>query len=275
MASIRNDFRVRRGPSAFAERRRTRSWSAVLIVAALGVWLTPRPLTYAAQHETAADVLDGERAFRNSCANCHGPDGDQIAGIDLRRGRFRRPMSDDDLVRIIRTGIPNTPMPATSMTVEQAQKIVAYLRSRAATATAGAIAGDAARGKALFESKGACTSCHRVAGVGSRVGPDLTTIGMARGAAELERSLLDPDADVQPNNRFYRVVLRDGSTVDGRLLSHDTFTVQMFDTHEQLRSFAKTDLRQSGFIKSPMPSYRATLSAQERADVVSYLTSLR
>ena len=264
MTRIRNCFRMRRGFS----------WSAVLTAVALGMFLTPRPITYAAQHETAADLLDGERAFRNNCANCHGPDGDQIAGIDLGRGRFRRPMSDDDLVRIIRTGIPNTPMPATSMTVEQAQKIVAYLRSRAA-ATTGTIAGDAVRGKALFDSKGGCTSCHRVAGIGSRVGPDLTTIGMARGVAELERSLLDPDADVQPNNRFYRVVLRDGSTVDGRLLSHDTFTVQLLDTHEQLRSFVKSDLRQSGFIKSPMPSYRNTLSAQELADVVSYLASLR
>jgi len=42
-----------------------------------------RPAALAAQHETAADLLDGERAFRNNCANCHGPDGDQIAGIDL------------------------------------------------------------------------------------------------------------------------------------------------------------------------------------------------
>ena len=64
-----------------------------------------------AQHETAADLLDGERAFKQTCANCHGPDGDQIQGIDLGRGRFRRPMTDADLVRIIRTGIPNTPMP--------------------------------------------------------------------------------------------------------------------------------------------------------------------
>jgi len=265
MAGRCNFFDTRRGPL----------WSAVLTVVALVMSLVARLPAMAAQHETAADLLDGERAFRNSCANCHGPDGDQIAGIDLGRGRFRRPMSDDDLVRIIRTGIPNTPMPATSMTVEQAQKIVAYLRSREATVRSGAIAGDAVRGKALYGSKGNCASCHRIAGVGSRVGPDLTTIGMLRGALELERSLVEPDADVQPNNRFYRVVLRDGTTVEGRLLSHDTFTVQMLDTHEQLRSFAKSELRQSGFITSPMPSYRGTLSAQELADVVSYLASLR
>src|ERR1041384_6125776 len=54
-----------------------------------------------AQAETAGGLLDGERAFRNPCANCHGPDGDLITGIDLGRGRFRRPMTDEDLVRTI------------------------------------------------------------------------------------------------------------------------------------------------------------------------------
>ena len=89
----------------------------------------------AAQHETAADLLDGERAYQASCATCHGPNGNQVAGIDLFRGQFRRSMSDEDLVRIIRTGIPNTGMPATNMTTEQASKIVAYLRSLAAKAS--------------------------------------------------------------------------------------------------------------------------------------------
>src|SRR5215468_270531 len=37
--------------------------------------------------------------------------------------------------------------------------------------------GDAVRGKAIFEGKGNCQSCHRVAGVGSVFGPDLSTIG--------------------------------------------------------------------------------------------------
>jgi putative heme-binding domain-containing protein len=248
-------------------------FSTVFAVLALSVSMARvSPL---AQHETAADLLDGERAYRNTCANCHGPDGDVIAGIDLARGQFRRSMSDEDLVRIIRTGIPNTPMPASSMTVEQASKIVSYLRSRAAAAQAGAVTGDPARGRGIFVSKGGCNSCHRVAGDGSGLGPDLTRIGAVRGALELERSLVDPAADVQANNRFYRVVMRDGTAVTGRLLSHDTFTVQLLDTTEQLRSFTKSDLREHGFAPSPMPSFRDTLTPQEIADVVSYLASLK
>jgi putative heme-binding domain-containing protein len=233
------------------------------------------PAILPAQHETDADLLDGERAYRQTCANCHGPDGDVITGIDLGRGQFRRQMSDDDLVRIIRTGIPNTPMPASTMTAEQAQKIVAYLRSRAAAVRAGAVRGDAARGQAIFEGKGGCISCHRVNGVGSGVGPELTRIGTARGALELERSLVDPGADVQPTNRSYRVVLRGGDVVTGRLLTHDTFTVQMLDASERLRSFVKSDLREYGFAASPMPSVRDRLTPQEIADVVGYLVSLK
>ena len=248
-------------------------FSTVFAVLALSVSIARVPAL--AQHETAADLLDGERAYRNTCANCHGPDGDVITGIDLARGQFRRSMSDEDLVRIIRTGIPNTPMPSSNMTAEQASKIVAYLRSRAAAARAGAVTGDAVRGRGIFVGKGGCAGCHRVAGDGSGIGPDLTRIGAVRGALELERSLVDPAADVQANNRFYRVVMRDGTAVTGRLLSHDTFTVQLLDTKEQLRSFTKSDLREHGFADSPMPSFRDTLTPQEIADVVSYLVSLK
>ena len=250
----------------------------VLIAVFAIVALTP--LTLLAQHETAADLLDGERAFRQTCANCHGPDGDVIAGIDLGRGQFRRTMTDDDLVRIIRTGIPNTPMPASSMTVDQAQQIVAYLRSRATAARAGAVRGDEARGRTIVDGtivggKAGCLTCHRIDGTGSGVGADLSRIGSLRSAAELERSLVDPDAEVQPTNRFYRVIMRDGTLVTGRLLSHDTFTVQLLDTTEKLRSFSKSDLREHGFTTSPMPSYRGTLTPQDIADVVSYLASLK
>jgi putative heme-binding domain-containing protein len=245
-----------------------------ILIAAL--WsAAPSRTALLAQHETASDVLDGERAFKGSCANCHGPDGNLIPGIDLMRGQFRRQYTDDDIVRIIRTGIPNTPMPATTMTVDQAQKIVAYLRSSASKTTTAVVAGDAARGKAVYDSKGGCAACHRVNGDGSRVGPDLSRIGQSRRAAELQTSLLDPAADVQPQNRFYRVVLRDGTTVTGRLLSHDTFTVEMLDTKEQLRTFTKSDLKEFGFMDTPMPSYKDKLSAQETADVVAYLLSLK
>jgi putative heme-binding domain-containing protein len=228
-----------------------------------------------AQHETAADLLDGGRAYSERCATCHGPNGDLVPNIDFSRGQYRRPMTDADLVRIIRQGIPNTPMPAINVTEAQAGQIVAYLRSLAAGKSTAVLAGDATRGKTVFDTRGNCTSCHAVAGVGARKGPDLANVGAVRRAPELERALLDPQADVQPNHRSYTVVLKDGTTVTGRLLGYDTFHIRMLDARDELRSFAKDDLRSHGFAASPMPSYRSRLTPQEIADIVSYLSTLR
>jgi putative heme-binding domain-containing protein len=250
-----------------------RSAFAVFVLVTAGLLAASGALS--AQHATAFDIEDGGRAFRNTCANCHGPDGDQVAGIDLGRGQFRRQLTDQELVGIIRNGIPNTPMPANNVSEAQAVKIVAYLRSLAESRRNVATTGDAARGKSIFDGKGACGNCHRVNGSGSRVGPDLSRIGQVRRTIELEQSLIDPAAEVLPGNRSYRVTLKDGTTVMGRLLNHDTFTVQIIDSQEQLRSFVKADLKEYGFAPTTMPSYRGKLDAQETADVVSYLVSLK
>jgi putative heme-binding domain-containing protein len=245
---------------------------SALVLAVTG-GLGPRAI---AQHATAFDIEDGGRAYESSCATCHGPDGNLIAGIDFSRGLYRRPLTDDEIARIILNGIPNTPMPPTpNMSEEQAARIVAYLRSLPETFTPAATAADAARGEAIVTGAGACLDCHRIAGRGSRLGPDLSRIGRERRAAEIERSLLDPNAEVQPNHRFYTVTPKGGEPITGRLLNRDTFTVQLMDAEERLRSFRISALEHFGFAESPMPSYRDELDAQALADVVSYLVSLR
>ena len=249
----------------------------VLALVLASCFVAGAPMTSAAQHEyPATDVENGGRLFLASCAACHGPDGDGVAGVDLSRGQFRRATSDDDLVRIIRTGIPNTGMPPNNVSEINAGNIVAYLRTIAAEKRSTSAPGDPARGQAIFQGKGGCTSCHRVSGSGSRMGPDLTDVGGLRRAIDLERSILDPGAAVLPSHRFFRVVTREGAEVSGRLLNHDLFTVQLLDSKEQLRSFQKSALREYDFVgSSPMPSSRGTLSTEEVADLVSYLVSLK
>jgi putative heme-binding domain-containing protein len=134
---------------------------------------------------------------------------------------------------------------------------------------------DPANGKLIFEGKGACTSCHRIKGNGSHFGPDLSEVG-ARSPEQLQSSILDPDAEIAPANRIYRVVAKNGTTTIGRLLNEDTFSVQLIDKGERLLSFQKADLREYTFdTKSPMPSFKDKLNAQELADVVTYLGTFK
>lgn len=232
----------------------------------------------AQRSDSPGDVEVGKRLFVANCAVCHGPDGDAVAGIDFGHGRFRRVSSDVDVLEIIRTGIQGTAMPAFSNELSEVEirTVATYLRYLVATAQSTSAPGDAVRGKALFEGKGQCLSCHRVRDKGSRLGPDLTEIGSVRRLVELERSILEPDAEILPENRFVRVVTRDGVTITGRLLNQDTFTMQLIDSNERLRSFERSKLKEYVFLdKSLMPSYQGKFNLQELADLVSYLVSLK
>jgi mono/diheme cytochrome c family protein len=173
-------------------------------------------------------------------------------------------------------------------------------------------AGDASRGKAIFEgTKANCQGCHRVNGAGSLFGPDLSAIGAPRGGGgggrgggggpapvppipggnaagrggqqnaaapptpqQFAQSILDPNAVVSPLNRYVVLKMKDGKTITGKLLSVDTFAYQVFDSTERLQNVAKENVREST-MTSPMPSYRDKLTTQELSDVISYLTSLR
>jgi putative heme-binding domain-containing protein len=225
---------------------------------------------------STADIQAGKQLYGVNCSACHGPNGDFVSGVDLGHGTFKRASTDNELAAIMLQGIIGTPMPPANLSDQQAHQIVAYLRSLAAAYdTSGANKADLAHGKALFESNG-CLSCHRVREHGSRVGPDLTNIGARRKRDDIERSIVDPNAEVLAENRYVRVVTRDGATIMGRILNEDTFSLQLIDSKEKLLSFQKADLSKFEFLKtSPMPSYRDKLSGNELADLVGYLVSLK
>jgi len=71
------------------------------------------------------------------------------------------------------------------------------------------------------------------------------------------------------------VTPKSGAAIRGTLINQDTFSVQLMDEAQNLRSLLKTDLKESGFLPSSMPSFRGRLTAQDVADVVSYLLTLR
>jgi len=226
---------------------------------------------------TPADIENGGLLYQTNCTACHGPDGDGVPSVNLGSGKFRRGTADDEIVKIILGGIPGTAMPPNSFSESQAGTIVAYLRSLASSPAGGpGIPGDARRGKSVFDGKGECFVCHAVAGVGGRSGPSLSEIGTVRRAVELQRALLEPSADIRSDAKSVRAITRQGATIAGRLLNQDTYTLQLLDSSGRLTLLDKTTLREISILKeSPMPSYEGKLSAQELADVIAYLRSLR
>ena len=221
------------------------------------------------------EIDAGARVYSSQCSQCHGPNGDQVTGIDLRRAQFRRAATDEDLATVITTGVVQSGMPPFALQPSELIGVIAYIRAGFDT-SADVKIGNAARGRAIFDGQGACRSCHRVNGQGPRTAPDLSDVGMARSPAALQRSLLDPTSGMLPINRPVRLVTNDGRTITGRRLNEDTRTVQLIDSEERLVSIAKRDLR--SFVvetTSPMPSYASRFTADDIADVVAYLLTLR
>jgi cytochrome c oxidase cbb3-type subunit III len=223
-----------------------------------------------------ADIEAGQRLYGPQCQVCHGATGDGIPGIDLRLGKFRRVTSDEDIARIVTSGIPGVGMPPFKFQTAELTSIVAFIRAGFDPGSAAVRVGNPDRGRALFAGKAECASCHRVNGHGPRLAPDLSDIGAIRTLAALQRAVLEPNESLLPIHRPVRVVTKSGETIRGRRLNEDTFTVQLIDDKERLRSLTKADLKQYTVeTAAAMPSVQDKISADELADLIAYLTSLK
>ncbi|MGH9144230.1 MAG: c-type cytochrome [Vicinamibacterales bacterium] len=223
-----------------------------------------------------ADIAYGSRLYDAQCTTCHGANGDGVGGVDLRSGKFRNAVTDQDLVRVVTTGIPGTGMQAFRFDPSEITGVIAYLRNMNSFDRGSVKVGDPERGRSVVEGKGNCTRCHRVGAQGSRVAPDLSDIGAVRSAGSLLRSLTDPTSQMMPINRPVRAVTAAGKVVNGRRLNEDTYSVQLIDDQERLVSLVKSDLREYTILTvSPMPSYRDRLTPDDISDVVAYLLSLK
>ena len=226
-------------------------------------------------HQYTSEAIEaGSQVYTQQCALCHGPQGALVDGINLRTGQFRSVQSDADLRQVISDGAGEGRMPAFSLRSEEMNGVIAFIRAGFDPEGEAVKIGDPVRGKALFEGEGQCADCHRVRGVGPRTAPDLSNIGAIRTPASLQRNLLDPATALLPINRPVRLVTRFEETIVGRRLNEDTYTVQVIDSGERLRSLKKTDL--VSYEISDEPSKQpTTMTSDEVADVIGYLLTLR
>ena len=130
-------------------------------------------------------------------------------------------------------------------------------------------------GTRLFTAQ--CASCHRVAGRGGRIGPDLTRIGIARSRAALIREIRTPSEWIPPNFETVTVVTKDGQRIRGVKKNEDSFSIQVMDTRERIQGFLKANLQELIYEKnSLMPAFAAArMNDSDLNDLVGYLSTLR
>ena len=220
-------------------------------------------------------MAQGERLYGSQCAYCHGPRGDGGRGANLALPRLRHAPDDAALLQVISRGIPGTGMPGSAMSARQVRQVAAFVRT-VGRVEPQKLAGDAARGRILYETKGACQRCHTIAGRGGGLGPDLSGAGARSSPQYLREALLEPEKEVPSGFLQVRVVTRDGRPIAGVRVNEDTFSLQLRDLSDNLHSFWKHELTEihKDLGKSPMPAYRSILTAAEVEDVVAYLVSL-
>jgi putative heme-binding domain-containing protein len=232
-----------------------------------------RPLSVA----DASDLAAGKRIFDAQCAWCHGTDGTGGAGPSLQRPDLRHAGTDADLTSIVKNGIAGTEMPGFqwALTETTTWRTAAYVRSLGRR-PAEPVRGDAARGAAVYEAR-SCQTCHVIAGRGTALGPELTTIGALRGPAYLRESIVKPEAAHPPGYLVVRAVPRAGAEVRGVRVDEDAFWVHVRDAAGTLHVLEKKHLQRVDreLTGSLMPSYASVLSADDLDNLVAYLASRR
>ena len=219
-------------------------------------------------------IRSGMALYRIRCADCHGMDATGYRGPDLT-ALLAGDVSDERLFQTIRKGVPGTEMPSSDDPDDDLLLLIAYLRKLATPAPAERTVGNVENGARLFTAQ--CASCHRVAGRGGRLGPDLTRVGVARSRAALVREIRTPAEWVPPAFETVTLVTKDGQRIRGAKKNEDVFSIQVMDTRERIQGYSKANLQEVIYEKgSLMPAFPpGRLSDSDLNDLVGYLTTLR
>jgi putative heme-binding domain-containing protein len=133
-----------------------------------------------------------------------------------------------------------------------------------------------ASGKTAFRETG-CVQCHRFAGEGGSVGPDLTAVAKRVAARELLESILLPSKVVADEYATYAIETADGQIVTGRIEREDSDVVVVRSYAADQRSVEiekENVLERKRLPTSNMPSGTVDVLEKEQVlDLLAYLLS--
>jgi len=139
--------------------------------------------------------------------------------------------------------------------------------------------GDVAGGRKLFHDPigVACIQCHKVAGEGGEVGPDLTTAGTQFGRTELAESILYPSKSIREGYQRTEVETKADETFEGLVKAESNEWLTLRDANGKNHQIAKSDIKERRNSElSLMPEgLEAGMSLEDFSDLIAYLSSLK
>jgi putative heme-binding domain-containing protein len=137
------------------------------------------------------------------------------------------------------------------------------------------VTGNAQHGQQVFRAQ--CAGCHRVNGVGGRLGPDLSRIGAARARGAIVRRVRGATEDFLDGYEPVIITLKNGQTVRGVRKNGDLFSVQIMDGRERIQGYLKSDVREVAAGKaSAMPVFDVQrLSESDLNDLLAWFATLK
>ena len=130
------------------------------------------------------------------------------------------------------------------------------------------------RGKAIFSKN--CSACHRLDGVGTLVGPEISD-SREQSYEKLLISVLDPNRSIDANYFRYLARTEDGTVVEGLLKDSNSQTITLQNQNGAITTWNRDEieeLKSSG--TSLMPEgIESQISALEMADLLWYVKNWR
>jgi len=138
--------------------------------------------------------------------------------------------------------------------------------------------GDAAKGAVMYRRDTVgCIKCHQVNGEGVDFGPNLSEIGTKLGKDALYEAILDPSAGVSFGYEAWQIELKNGDEAYGLIISDTADEIAVKTQGGIVARYKKSDIAKREQQKlSIMPAgLQQTMSTQDLADLVEYLSSLK
>jgi len=191
----------------------------------------------------------------------------------LEKGDIKAADLDPNIVRhLTHTARPDLRMRAQKLLAKAIppERTQVLARYRAALQ----LAGDAARGRQVFQKN--CANCHRVAGLGLDVGPDISDTRV-KTPEQLLNDILNPNAAVDGDYVNYIVTTRDGRVFTGIVAAETSASILLKRAGGQTDAILKQDIEtMQATGQSLMPEgLEKDISVQEMADLIAFLKTWR